>query len=155
MRSLLSDLLSDLAGAFRIYPTLAARALCFGIAVPALLRLKLTSLDALLDRPAASKRAPPAEDAINRIVACVDFVWSAGRRLLGWACLHRGLTLYYFLRRTGVDVELCFGATPDGPTAHCWLVRDGLPYLERVDPRGKFFEMYVMPGKRRVGDSVR
>jgi hypothetical protein len=132
-------------------PFLSARVLCFAIAVPLLLKLKLTTLDALLDQRMTATGPPPQEDVIDRIVTCVTLVLSVGRRAFGWACLHRGLTLYYFLRRKGVDVQLCFGIgrSEANFTAHCWLVRDGLPFLEKSDPRQLFAEMYIMPGNRR------
>jgi len=55
-----------------------------------------------------------------------------------------GVTLYYFLRRVGVDVSLVFGVAPEatGAVGHCWLVKDGEPYLESVDPREHFISMY-------------
>jgi hypothetical protein len=45
------------------------------------------------------------------------------------------LTLYYFLRRAGLDVVLCFGARwrdkqKEQLTGHCWLERGGKPFLE-------------------------
>lgn len=138
-------------GAFRICPLLSARVLCFAIAVPVLLKLRLTTLDALLGRRMPATGPPPQEDAIDRIVTCVTLIFSVGRRAFGWGCLHRGIMLYYFLRRKGVDVELCFGigGSEAGFIAHCWLVRDGLPFLEKSDPRQRFAEMYIMPGNRR------
>lgn len=63
------------------------------------------------------------------------------------SCLTRGVTLYYFLTRAGVDVSLCFGVgTVDGVMgAHCWLVKDGEPYLERGDVPFPFVPMHVIP----------
>ena len=31
---------------------------------------------------------------------------------------------------------------------HCWLVRDGEPFLEREDPRGLYAETYSIPRTR-------
>jgi hypothetical protein len=62
-------------------------------------------------------------------------------------CLTRGITLFWFLRRAGVDVELTFGVDPvalDGE-GHCWLTLDGEPFLEKVDPRARFTETYRLP----------
>jgi len=59
------------------------------------------------------------------------------RRLWGpWrhTCLKRAAVLYHLLRRAGRPVELCIGVRRDGGgalAAHAWLVRDGVPYLER------------------------
>lgn len=59
-------------------------------------------------------------------------------------CLARGLTLYFFLRRAGVDLALVFGAgtVENEFAAHCWLEKNGEPYLERTDPRPFFTPMY-------------
>lgn len=63
------------------------------------------------------------------------------------SCLTRGVTLYYFLTRAGVDVSLCFGVgTVEGVMgAHCWLVKDGEPYLERDGIPFPFVAMHVIP----------
>jgi hypothetical protein len=72
-----------------------------------------------------------------------------GRPLVGSGCLTRGLTLYWFLRRAGLDVELRFGLDPahdgDLTDGHCWLTLDGAPYLEPRDPRPRFTELYRLP----------
>jgi hypothetical protein len=64
-------------------------------------------------------------------------------------CLTRGVTLFWFLRRTGLDVELRFGLEVDEHGAskdgHCWLALDGEPFLEKVDPRPRFAELYRLP----------
>jgi hypothetical protein len=65
-------------------------------------------------------------------------------------CLTRGVTLFWYLRRAGLDVELRFGVDPaeqSGGEAdgHCWLALDGEPFLERVDPRTRFTELYRLP----------
>jgi hypothetical protein len=67
-------------------------------------------------------------------------------------CLTRGLTHYFFLRRAGADVVLQYGiGTVEGRTeGHCWLVRDGVPYLESKDPREHFVETYRVPSARRA-----
>jgi hypothetical protein len=57
----------------------------------------------------------------------------------------------WFLRRAGLDVELCFGIDPSDDAAsdgHCWLSLAGEPFLERVDPRPRFAETYRVPGAR-------
>ena len=57
------------------------------------------------------------------------------------------MTLFYFLRRAGADVELVFGMGKHGDdyAGHCWLVKDGEPFLEQKDPRQKFATMYAIP----------
>ena len=73
----------------------------------------------------------------------VDSIIRRGQPLVRSGCLTRGIALYYALRRTGIDVALCFGVGSDnGAVAgHCWLVLDGQPLLERTDPRVMFTEV--------------
>jgi hypothetical protein len=73
-------------------------------------------------------------------------VLSRGRALVPGGCTVRGLTLYYFLRRAGVAVNLCYGvALVQGRlVGHCWLERAGEPFLER--PRQlRFTPAYTFP----------
>jgi hypothetical protein len=66
-----------------------------------------------------------------------------GRPVVRPGCLTRGVTLYYGLRREGLDVALCFGVgSAEGQMAgHCWLEMDGAPLLEGTDPRAVFTEV--------------
>ncbi len=130
---------------------------CFALALPALLRLSLPRLQALLGPPAARQRARPGD--ADRIVTSVLAMLRVGRPLIRRGCLTRGLTLYYFLSRAGVDVTLCFGIGKvgehgDGFDGHCWLVKDGEPYLEPRDPRPLYTEMYTFGGTRHSQTSV-
>ena len=118
----------------------------FAAAVPALLRLKLARLHRLLGRIPAGRGADPAR--VQAILRCATIVLHRGQPIIRRGCLTRGVTLYYFLRRAGLDVDLCFGAGHlNGEfAAHCWLERDGEPYQETADPREIFVEMYRLPG---------
>ena len=63
-------------------------------------------------------------------------------------CLTRGVTLFWFLRQAGFDVELRFGIDPRTEAAgdgHCWLTLDGAPILEKRDPLLQFVETYRLP----------
>jgi hypothetical protein len=117
----------------------------FAAAVPALLRLKLARLQWLLGRVPTGGRPDPAR--VQAILRCMGIVLQRGRPLIRRSCLTRGLTLYYFFRRAGLDVDLCFGAGYLGAefAAHCWLERGGEPFQEAVDPRKTFAEMYRFP----------
>lgn len=118
----------------------------FAIAVPLLMRLPLPRLAAVLSRPPRRPRASAA--AVERLDTLVGLAPRFADPLVRPGCLTRGLTLFWFLRRAGVDVELCFGldATGDGAAdGHCWLVRDGRPFLERDDPRARFGEIFRLP----------
>jgi hypothetical protein len=123
---------------------LAVRVLLVALSVPLVTRLPLARQEALLE-PRRPSRLDPEREAW--LVANVDRLLSAGRPLVRPGCLTRGLTYFYFLRRAGVDVQLRYGlAHPIGETdGHCWLVRDGEPFLERDDPRGRYVETYSIP----------
>lgn len=112
---------------------LFAGALVFAAVTPLLARAPLPRLRRLVT-PAG--QAAPAPDAVERTVRCVEAAMRFGQPLVRITCLTRGLTLYHFLRRSGVDVTLVFGAGyPEGRFAgHCWLERDGRPYLEEPNP---------------------
>jgi hypothetical protein len=118
---------------------------CVALVTPLLMRLPLSRLEALLEWTAAGvpRRAGRSPDAV---AATVLEMLQAGRPLLRSGCLTRGVTLYYSLRRAGVDVVLNFGmgqvSGGDGFDGHCWLVLDGKPYLEPRDPCGTYVTMY-------------
>jgi hypothetical protein len=121
----------------------------FASSVPLLMRLPLPRLAALLTRPPARRQPSPA--AVQRLDALVALAPRVGRPVVRSGCLTRGLTLFWFLRRAGVDVDLCFGLDPaegDPADGHCWLVLDDRPFLERADPRLRFAETFRLPGAR-------
>ena len=118
----------------------------FATTVPAIVRLPLPRLGALVTRPARDVACEPSE--IERLERVTTLAPRIARPLVRSGCLTRGLTLYWFLRRAGLDVELRFGLDPgvSGPTdGHCWLTLDGEPYLEKRDPRPHFAELYRLP----------
>lgn len=121
----------------------------FALTVPLLLRLPLPRLAALVTRVPAPRPASPT--AVERIDTLVSLAPRFAGPLVRTGCLTRGVTLFWFLRRAGVDVELCFGLDPAqgaGADGHCWLVRDGKPYLEREDPDPRFAEIFRLPVAR-------
>ncbi len=126
----------------------------FAALVPALLRLKLSTLERVLE-PTHPRRLPvdvqPHE--AERIAGLVDHTLATGLPVIRSGCLTRGLTLYYFLRRAGVDAVLVFGlGRVEGEefAGHCWVVRDGEPLLEKQDPRPLFAETYRIPSAARA-----
>ncbi|MDA0163851.1 lasso peptide biosynthesis B2 protein [Solirubrobacter ginsenosidimutans] len=122
---------------------LFASVTAFASGVPLLLRLPLPRMSRLLTRPPRTPRRPLSPDRVDRLVALAPRL---AHPVVRTGCLTRGLTLYWFLRRQGVAVELRFGLDPTGVAdGHCWLTLDGEPYLEREDPRPRFAEIYRVP----------
>ena len=123
---------------------LFVRVFLLAAAVPFLLRLKIARVAAILEPGREPHTVDP--DLVKRILAYVEMVIQRGRPLIRPGCLTRGLTHYYFLRRAGLDVSLHFGMGHVGNrkefVGHCWLVRQGEPYLEKEDPRSLYTEMY-------------
>lgn len=119
------------------------RIFLFAAAVPFLMRLKLARVAGLLEPHTAPQPVDP--DHLKRIAAYVETAIRYGKPLVRSGCLTRGLTRYHFFRRAGLDVSLHFGMGRIGDekefVGHCWLVRDGQPYLEMVDPRPLYIEM--------------
>lgn len=135
---------AELRGAREV--ALFARVSAFAACVPLLMRLPLPRVAALLSR--ADRSSKPADWArAERVPRILGLAHQAFRPLVRSGCLTRGVTLFWFLRRAGVDVVLCFGLDASGVEAggHCWLVRDGQPYLEQRDPRPRFTETYRLP----------
>ena len=118
----------------------------FAATVPLLMRLPLPRFAALLTRPAHGPTAPATDvERLERMIALAPRV---ARPLVRQGCLTRGVTLFWFLRRAGLDVELRFGIDPgreESADGHCWLSLDGEPFLEKVDPRPRFAEVYRLP----------
>ena len=116
---------------------------------PALLRLNPPRLFGLL-QPKSTGRTP-ARAQEERIVRYTDALLANRGPLPHMSCLRRAITLYYFLSREGAPLEVCFGVAPaDGDLGgHCWLVRDGEPYLELGDPLATFTPMYTFPQASR------
>lgn len=123
------------------------RVLSFAAAVPMLLRLRLPQLLAGLEPYSLPVTAEPSR--VRRIIHCVEAVLRLGSPLVRPGCLTRSLTLYYFLRRAGLQVTLCFGmGQMDGKfVGHCWLMKEEEPFLERQDPRPLFAETYRFPAE--------
>jgi hypothetical protein len=130
------------------------RVACFAAAVPILMRLKLSVLHRLLERRIASAAGREHDShEPGAILRCVESALALGTPLVRPGCLTRGLTLYYFLRRAGVDVTLRFGARwRDGEfmqgAGHCWLEKGGEPFLENGNPYRYSVPIYSLPAAR-------
>jgi Transglutaminase-like superfamily len=116
----------------------------FAAAVPHLMRLKLARLASLIE-PGSDPR-PVDPDLVRKISIYTNRAIRRGKPFVRPGCLTLGLTRYYFFRRAGMDVSLHFGMGRIGKdkefAGHCWLTRGGEPYLETVDPRPLYVEMY-------------
>ena len=118
----------------------------FAAAVPLLMRLPLPRVAVLVEPSRVPTTADPK--SAEHVIALVLAALQLGRPFVSRGCLTRGVTLYYALRRAGDNVSLQFGiagwaATTDRVDGHCWLVKDGLPYLEARDPRELYEPMYA------------
>jgi len=121
----------------------APRVLLFAAVVPLLLYRRIDRLAPLLEPRRTPPPEPPAP-AVAALAARIDRLLAAGRPFVRAGCLTRGLTLYYFLRRAGAPVALCFGmGEVDGAfSGHCWVVHEGEPLAEKRDPRPLFAETF-------------
>ena len=125
---------------------LLARLGMFAATVPLLMRLPLPRVAALLSRP--PRRPRPSTAEIERLAQLVALAPRVARPLVRPGCLTRGVTLFWYLRRAGLDVELRFGLdalTGTETDGHCWLSLDGEPFLEKRDPRPRFTVLYRLP----------
>jgi hypothetical protein len=135
---------------------LLLRIALFAAAVPLLARIPVRRLASVLE-PADPKFEVDALQT-ERIIRLTGLVCRYGRPLIARLCLTRGFTLYFFLRRAGVDASLVFGLgkVNDAFSGHCWLVRDGKPYLETTDPRPIFAAIHsIGRGKIRIDSANR
>ena len=145
--------------AFRVW--LFLRIFVFAAAVPLLFRFKLSFARNFLERRTAGKAAlRPDLETIQMISHYVTKAMTLGKPLVRQTCLVRCVTRYYFLRRTGLEVSLCFGAALENgqltqAPGHCWLVKDGAPFLENGDPCLHFVPIYSLPesGNQRGGQN--
>ncbi len=116
---------------------------------PLLVRFDLPRLKRLIE-PRRVRRAGPAKkthstERVERIIRYTDGMLANRGPMMRKNCFRRAITLYYFLRREGMELDLCFGVkTPDESVldGHCWLVRDESPYLELNDPTSMFTPVY-------------
>jgi hypothetical protein len=70
-------------------------------------------------------------------------------RVMPDTCLHRALTRYALLRRSGHAAKFVMGMDPrvrDDLTAHAWVELDGAPFQEALDVR--LVVTYVYPDER-------
>jgi len=125
---------------------LLLRVSCVAALVPLAMRLPLPKSTALIRprRPRRRRAAPPGY--VERVVAAVDTARIAGYPVVRQGCLTRAVTLYWFLARAGLPVELRFGIARTGEAdGHAWLALDGAAFLEKTDPEPAFTVTYRVP----------
>jgi hypothetical protein len=134
------------------------RIFLFMLTVPWLLRLRLPRLEALLNSEQKKQLGDDWDVSEVESIIC-----NTNRALrIGWPfvhsfCLSRGITLYYFLRKAGMNVGLDFGVSElgDEPLAgHCWLVWAGEPLAEPVDPRQIYVTTFRFPEGQRSNSAA-
>ncbi len=109
--------------------------------VPALMRLPMPTVDGILRR---TRRRGPRRLPDERVAAVVEVAQQLAHPVVRRGCVTRGVSLYWLL---GNDLRLCFGigGPADDYFGHCWLERDGEPYLEKEDPRERFPAQFALP----------
>jgi hypothetical protein len=107
--------------------------------------LKLLSIPRLMKlltpRDMTTAKNFDADAVRDRIVKYADYILSRSFWIFKSTCLKRSLLLYHFLRRSGINVQICFGVRykEDSPRkgsskeleGHAWLLYKGEIFLER------------------------
>ena len=134
---------------------LLVRIFLFASAVPLLMRMRPRTLARLLGTSMKNVEAASPE-RVARILRHFQLARRIGSPLVRTGCLTRGLTLYYVLRRAGVDVALCFGVARSAGefTGHCWLSQGGAPFLEDPDPRPLYAHVFSIPFDVPPSDTI-
>lgn len=92
-----------------------------------------------LDRMAHRGSAPATQEGSATVRLVTSCVRIAARNTWSNTCLHRSLTLWWLLRRHGVDSDIRFGARrgPEGLEAHAWVEWHGYALMDE-DPAGDY-----------------
>ena len=124
---------------------LFCRIFLFALLVPWRMRKPLPVVDHWLT-PQRRQRPVDARH-VATILTYTQLAIAVGRPLVQPRCLTRGVTLYYFLRRAGLAVDLHFGVSQRTTPflAHCWLVLDSQSFAEPCDPCLTFTMVYRLP----------
>lgn len=97
------------------------------------------------------------ENLKDKTVKFTDYILSRNSLASENTCLKRTLVLYHFLRKMGMDVQVCFGVKyntlSDSKTqkrleGHAWLLYHGDIFLERNTEVTKTYKLtYCFPDK--------
>ncbi len=129
------------------------RIFLFAAAVPLLMRIPLPRLARLLSISGSTPKQNSLR--VEKIIDFVEMAREVGQPFVRRSCQTRGLTLYYFLIRAGLDVTLEFGIgeLESGFSGHCWLVKEGEPFLEARDPRPIYKTMYAVSCQAQTAEN--
>ena len=97
----------------------------------------------------------------RKVVKFTDYILGLNFWMYKTTCLKRSLVLYHFLRKSGINVHICFGVRYKGQSSlkearkklegHAWLMYDGRVYLEKdiLQPQG-YKAMYYFPEEKTI-----
>jgi hypothetical protein len=121
--------------------------------------IKLLSIPRLMKTltPEIRKSGEPnCQELKDKIVKYTDYILSRNFLVYRSSCLKRSLTLYHFLRKLGIDIQICFGirykeffaGCGEGKKieGHAWLLHNGDFFLEANSEMTRTYKMtYYFP----------
>ncbi len=89
----------------------------------------------------------------EKIVRYTDYILSRNLLIYKTICWKRALVLYHYLRKTGINVQICFGVRLPSMESkdklldgHAWLKYNGEIFLERDMEMAKTYKVtYIYP----------
>jgi len=121
------------------------------------LLMKILSLPRLMEMMTPNHVNNAINEMQDRIVKYADYILSRNFWIYRTTCLKRSLVLYHFLRKYGINVQLCFGVRYNNKLTdseakellgHAWLIYDGDMYLEQnVDAARTYKATYCFPSE--------
>lgn len=128
------------------------------------LLLKLLSVNSLMNLITPKKirhyNEISTEDLKEKLVHYTDYILALNILMYKQKCLKRSIVLYHFLRKSGLNVSICFGVkfNRDGShttskerlDGHAWLEYNGEIYLEKdKEMTGTYKITYRYPDENR------
>jgi hypothetical protein len=97
----------------------------------------------------------------RKAVKFTDYILGFNFWMYKTTCLKRSLVLYHFLRKSGIDVHICFGVRYNGQSlleearkkleGHAWLLYDGKVVLEKDASQPQSYKaMYYYPEEKAI-----
>lgn len=124
--------------------------------------LKFLSLPRVMKMLAPrSLKVCPNMDMRDKIVKYTDYILRHNLWIDKNTCLKRSLVLYHFLRKSRINVHICFGVkynklsdneAKEKLEGHAWLLYRGNIFLERNEEITKTYTMtYCFPEIKQIG----